>query len=166
MKTVILGATVAIFLLASSAGSQPRMGMMMDELGLSHQQVQQLETLMIQHQKEMVKERADLKMARLELKEIMMKDSIDEKAALAKQDKISSVKAEIARMNLRHKIAAQKILTAEQLSKWRLLKRGMGRHDRFDNDHWKGMRQMMKHGQMGPGMMGPGSQTPPDDEED
>lgn len=166
MKTLIFGATAAILLLTSSAGSQPRMGMMMEELGLSDQQVQQLESLKLQHQMEMVQKQADLKMARLELKEIMMKDSIDEKAALAKQDKISSVKAEIARMNLRYKIAAQKILTAEQLSKWRLLKRGMGRHDRFDDDHWKGMRQMMKRGQMGPGMMGPGSQTPADDEED
>ena len=155
MKRLVLGAVAILFLAAATANSQPGLGMMSDELNLTDQQMEQLETLKLQHQREMVQKQADLKMAGLDLKEIMMKDNIDEKAALAKQDKLSSIKADIAKAKLRHKIAARKLLDSDQLLKWRKLQKEMkGRRDGCGPDR-PGMGPM-GHGPMGPGMMGHG----------
>ena len=100
------------------------------------------------------------------MREIMMQNTVDEKAALANHDKISAIKAEISKMKLQNKLAMRKILTADQLEKWQGLQgRGgqrddccQGRGNRFDG------KMGPMHGQpMGPGFgPGRGSQMGPE----
>ena len=118
----------SILILATAASAQPRGGIMKaaDELGLTDQQIDKLEELGYQHQKEMIGKQAAVKEAKLEMKELMRKDNVDEKAAMAKQEKVLQAKADIARAMLKHKLAARKVLTEEQFDKWKKMKRGKG----------------------------------------
>jgi Spy/CpxP family protein refolding chaperone len=145
-KVILIAIAVAAMLAATLAFAQPGSpGRMADKLKLTDQQQEQLDNLRLQLQKDLVQKQADLKLARLDLKEIMMKTPIDEKAALKKQDQISSIRADIAKAKLQHIIAASKVLTADQLAQWKKMRRGMGER-----------RGHGRRGGTGRGMMGPG----------
>jgi Spy/CpxP family protein refolding chaperone len=108
---------------AVAANAQPGNIMAMaDELKLTDQQIEQFRSLRIQHEKEIIPLQADLKLAKLELREIMMKDKLDEKAALAKQDRISDIKARIARQKLQHTLDARKVLNDDQVKRWQKMR--------------------------------------------
>jgi hypothetical protein len=49
------------------------------------------------------------------MKEIMMKSKVDDKAAMAKQEQILKIRAEIAKARLKHKLEVRKTFTDEQL---------------------------------------------------
>jgi Spy/CpxP family protein refolding chaperone len=161
-RIVLIAMSFSLVLAAVAVANPGRMIAMADKLSLTDQQVEQLRNLKIQYQKEMIRLRADLQLARLELKEVMMKARLDEKAALAMQDRISNIKSSIDRKRLEHMIAARKILTEEQQAKWKKMRREdgpRGRHQRGD-----GPGRLMGRGPcMGPGMAPPppeGSEIP------
>jgi Spy/CpxP family protein refolding chaperone len=119
MKKVVIFATAIALLATSLAVAQPeRMGRMAGRLNLSDQQIDQLERLQIQYEKDMVKPQCDLKMERLNLRELLMQQNIDEKAVMSAGDSISMIKADIARIKLQHMLAARKVLTPDQLKQW------------------------------------------------
>jgi hypothetical protein len=94
----------------------------------------------------------------------MMQPKIDENAALNKQDRISEIKANIAKLRLQHMIAASKILTADQLAKWKKMRHEMGREGRGRRGfggRFGGMNGgPMMGGGPGCGMMGNTGETP------
>jgi periplasmic protein CpxP/Spy len=149
---ILLAAVVAI---AQPMGP----GRMAEKLGLTDQQVEQMRALQTKHQTDMIMRRAELKIARLELREIMTDTKLNENSALSKQDQISKMRSDIARLNLQHKIAMRKVLTDEQFKKWREMRHemrpGPGRHP-----GGRGGRGFRGDGPMGPcdksPMMGPG----------
>jgi len=151
MKTAVLTALMATILALPMANAQPWAGgKMAEQLKLTDQQTKQLQDLRFQQQKAMIPKRADLKLAQLDLKQSMMNPKVDERAALAKLDKVSSIKAEIAKMKLQNMLAMRKVLTDEQLSTWMKMRHEMG---------MRGKRGMRDRGEMGPmmhHMMGPG----------
>jgi len=131
------------------------MGPMAEQLKLTDQQMEQMQNLRFQLEKDMIKPESDLKLARLEMKQIMMQPKIDENAALSKQASISAIKAEIAKLQLQHKIAASKILTADQLTQWKKMHRGMEPFGRKGKGHGgPGCDKMMMGGGPCCGMMG------------
>jgi Spy/CpxP family protein refolding chaperone len=146
-KAILITIAIGTLLAASLVYAQPYgLGRMANRLDLTDQQQEQLENLRLQFDKSMVQKQADLKTARLDLREVMGKTPIDEKAALKKQDQISSIKADIARARLQHMIDASKVLTADQLAKWKKMRRGFGER----RGHGR------RGGGPGCGMMGPG----------
>lgn len=149
----ILAISASIFMFTAIASAQPRGGMMKaaDELGLTDDQIARMDDLMLQHQKDMIGKRAEIKELKLDLMALMRKSKVDEKAAMGLQDKISALKADLAKTQLKHKLAMRNILTAEQLQKWLKMQREFHRG--------KGMRsQGMEHSRMPHrGMMGPGA---------
>ena len=121
-----------------------------DELGLTDDQVDNLADMRFEHQKEMIKKKAALKEARLELRHLMRDAEVDKKAALSRQEKISAIKADIARAKLDHRLGMRTVLSAEQLDRWLKMCRKHGPGERMDH---KGKRG---HGGKGPGKgMGP-----------
>lgn len=157
MRKSILLAAIILFAAFGMVNAQPEgmgmkdmHGMMLEKLKLTDQQQEKLQDLMIQHQKDMVPKQADLKLAKLGLKEIMMKSDINENAALDQMDKISAIKAKIAKLRLQHKLATRKILTADQLKEFKQMHgmMGFGRHGRGPG---RMGGPMMGRG-MGPGM--------------
>lgn len=133
-RFVMFKSTLAVFasflILNVAASAQPRGGIMMaaDKLELTDQQIDKLEDLRYKHQKEMIGKQAAVKEAKLELRELMRKADVSEKAAMARQERVLQAKAETARAKLKHKLAARKVLTEEQFEKWQKMKRGKGHH--------------------------------------
>ena len=160
MFKIILAASILSLVFIPVANAQPKGGMMKatEDLKLTDQQMDKMADLRFEHQKAMISKRAALKEANLELREIMRKAEVDKKAALAMQDKISSLKAEIARTNLEHRLQMRDVLTKDQLQTWLKMQGRHGMHKgmrREGRDRHPGFE--MPEG-MGPGMgTGPGS---------
>lgn len=138
------------FLFIPSANAQPKGGMMMavDELGLTEDQVDKLADMRFAHQKEMIKKRAVLDEARLELRRLMNKAEVDKKAALSRQERISTIKADIARMKLDHRLGMREVLSGEQLDKWMEMRREHGSRGRMHNKGKRGHSDMGPKGEM------------------
>jgi Spy/CpxP family protein refolding chaperone len=155
MFKTILALFATVILLVTTVDAQPRKGIMMaaDGLELTDQQIDRLEELRFEHQKEMIKKQAVVKEARLEMRMLMKETRVDEKAALAKQDRIAGLKAEIGKAKLKHRLAMRQVLTDEQLEKWMKMKRDR-RHlgGRGDGFHPGCPGPHPEMGPMGPGM--------------
>jgi Spy/CpxP family protein refolding chaperone len=151
MNKTFLAALVSVLLILPVASAQPwGNGKMADKLNLTDQQMEQMQNLKMQAQKQLIPRNADLKLAQLELKEIMMKSKVDEKAAQAQIDKISAIKTSIAKLKMQNMLAMRKVLTDEQLNNWMQM-----RHEKGFREHRaKGVRGM--RGKMGCMMGSPG----------
>jgi len=139
MKRTLFMVLLTTLILATIAAAQPmNPGRMAEKLGLTEQQIEQMHGLMAKHQTDMIMRRAELKIARLELREIMMNPKLNENAALSKLDQISKMKSDIARLNLQHKIAMRKMLNDEQFKKWQDMRGDM--RPQFGRRHGRGGR--------------------------
>ncbi len=159
MFKVILALSMSSLLLVSVANAQPRGGMMMaaDELGLTEDQMDKLSDLRFEHKKAMIQKKAALQEAKLELRQLMRKAEVDKKTALSRQEKISAVKADMARTKLGHRLEMRKVLSGEQLDKWIKMCRQhgfrKGMHHKGERGH-PGMKPRQGRGSgkgMGPG---------------
>lgn len=112
---------------------QHHMKMMLMRLGLDDKQKAEVDRIMTVHMKDVIKKKADLDIAKLELKSILSKDPMDMKAAESKLKEIESIKTAIflAHLNVHQEIKS--VLTPEQQTK---------------------MKNMMEMHMMGGGVMG------------
>lgn len=94
-----------------------------EELGLSDKQVNNLKAIWSKYKKGVIRKKADIKIAEIELSEILGQDTIDFGKAKAKITKIGSMKQDIRLDHLNTIEKGQKVLTAEQLTKFRTLKK-------------------------------------------
>jgi len=89
-----------------------------DELGLSNDQVKKLEAIWYNHKKVAIRKKADLKIAQLELKNILSQQPTDFKKANAKIAEIGSLENGLRLDHLQSIEKARKVLTPEQLKKF------------------------------------------------
>lgn len=123
MRNVILALAAALILMPVVTQAQPCQIMAMaDQLKLTDQQIEQLQTNAMANHKEMIQLKADLEKAELELKEIMLAKQIDKKAALIKQETISAIKANMAQKRLANQIDRLNLLTDDQRA---MMRKGM-----------------------------------------
>lgn len=132
MFKVIFALSMSSLLLISVANAQPKGGIIKaaHELGLTDDQMDKVADMRFEHQKEMIKKKAALKEARLELRHMMRNAEVDKKAALAMQEKISSIKADVARIKLNHRLEMRGVLSSGQLEKWMKMRRKHGFRER------------------------------------
>lgn len=95
---------------------------MKQELGLSDQQVSQLQKLRTDGRKAAIRRRADTELARLGLQEIMQSQSVDEKALQTRIKELADLHAANLRAHVDAQLALRKILTAEQQEKLKQLR--------------------------------------------
>ncbi len=88
-----------------------------DELGLSNSQVKKLEAIWYNHKKVAISRKADLKIAQLELKNILSQQPTDFKKANAKIAEIGSLEKALRLDHLQSIEKARKVLTPEQFKK-------------------------------------------------
>lgn len=157
MKKVILILPLMLLVAISSAIAQRSPVWQEEELNLTEQQQQKMDDLRFQHQKAMIQKNADLKEAKLEMRNMMQKTEVDEKAVLGKQKQISALKAEIAEARLKHRLEMRKVLTPEQREKMNKMRRD---RDKFRKFHRDGERPRLR-GKRGEGD-GPGSGPGPE----
>jgi Spy/CpxP family protein refolding chaperone len=99
-----------------------------DALGLDDAKANEIKSLLQQLQKEMIKKRAEIQVAEVELKEILGKDSVDIKAAETKVKQIAALKTDAVMMHIQGIEDVKTKLTPEQKKKLTdmMQMRGMG----------------------------------------
>jgi Spy/CpxP family protein refolding chaperone len=123
-----------------------------ERLGLSEEQATQLREIHSEQRKAGIRQQADMRIARMELEELLMADTVDEKAVAAKVDQISRLQDKALRARVDTRLAVRKILSPEQARELGKLRQ---------------RRSPRGQGRMGPrrpGPWGPGN-TPPRDAE-
>lgn len=87
------------------------------ELGLSEAQIDQLEQLRSQERKAAIRRRADRAIARVELRDLLKADTVDEKAVRAKARQLADLESAGALARGEAAIALRKIVSADQAEK-------------------------------------------------
>lgn len=81
---------------------------------LSEEQAQQLKSLKVDHAKQIIPLKAEMKVKRLELNQLWGADALDEGAILAKSDEVLAIGTKIRQAATRHKLETAKLLSKEQ----------------------------------------------------
>ncbi|GEM_PF-3186426 len=85
-----------------------------DELELSKEQTQKLETLRYEMEKKSIDMRAELDKARLELNRLQDSEKIDRKAILSQAEKVNSLEGKLKIAKIEHMLDIAETLTPEQ----------------------------------------------------
>jgi len=92
------------------------------ELGLSAEQESQLRSLRQETRKAAIQRRADLRLARLGLREALQAPSLDEGAVHAKAKQLADLRSAQFQANVETRLLLRKVLTPEQQEKLRTLR--------------------------------------------
>ncbi|OQX91837.1 MAG: hypothetical protein B6D58_06075 [candidate division Zixibacteria bacterium 4484_95] len=155
MRYLITTLVLAFLLVpAISQAQMSKLLAMADELELTEEQIQRIQDNSFAMKKDLIQKKADLEKAKLELKQIMLAENIDKKAALKKVDEISVLKAELAKRKLSARIEQLNILNTEQRAKVRKMKmlkgpRGEGKCRKKEMGQGMRMHRPGCHGAMG-----------------
>jgi Spy/CpxP family protein refolding chaperone len=130
-KLVLLLAVVLLVGMSVSAYAMNKKGMhgkgmhseqMMAEkfeaLGLDEKQKETVKALHLKTKKEMIKKKADVDVAQIELKELLGKDTVDLQAVEAKVKQIEALKTDKMMTHIRTREEVKKILTPDQRKKF------------------------------------------------
>lgn len=111
---------------------------MFKKLGLDDKQKEAVRQIHLSTKKEMIKKRADVQLAKIELQEILSKDPVDLAAAETAVKKVESLKSDIKMLHIKAMVEIKSKLNAEQKKQFTAIMHHM----------------MMKHKMMRHGMMG------------
>ncbi|HSD27856.1 MAG TPA: Spy/CpxP family protein refolding chaperone [Vicinamibacteria bacterium] len=124
-SAVLMGAGV---MAQSDGAAGPRGGRdfdvarMRSELGLSDDQVAQLEKMRSDDRATSIRRRADLRIAQGELGDLLRAAAIDEAAVNAKLKQVTDLQAAATRARVEHALALRRILSPEQIEKMQALR--------------------------------------------
>ncbi len=137
-------------------GEHPFIGMF-KKLGLDKKQMEAVREIHLATMKEVIKKKADIKIAKIELMEILSKDPVDMTAAESAVKKIEGLKTEMKMTLIKSMVEIKSNLNAEQKEKFSsmmrhmMMKREMMRHGMSGGEcgcHKHGMGHMHEKGQM------------------
>ncbi|GEM_PF-1912205 len=123
---------------------------MMKALAPTPEQQEKLKSIHFSHQKKMAQMRADLQVARLDLRAAMDKDIPESGQVKAAVAKVNEARARMLTNRIEHQISFKEILTPEQREKLKEIR--MNRPFR-NQEHWRGPG-MRNRGMRGRGMGG------------
>jgi len=160
-----VAAIVAVALATSvAAQGRPGRGMqpqgperMKEALGLTEQQATDAEALHLRFRRESIQRRADLQLARLDLRELMKAATLDDKAIAVKVKSLQDLSAAAVKARVDQHVAFLKLLTPEQRTKLEALRA----------EHPRRARTGMRRDGRGQRRMGPppGEGDGPDEED-
>ncbi len=132
-------------------------------LGLDEKQMAEIKSIHFATMKEVTKKRADMQVARIELREMLSKDPVDLKAVEAKIRQIEAARGDIMMMHIKALEEVKSKLTPEQRKKFEsmmpMMQGGMMMGKMAGKGRMKGGSQgCCMCGMMGGGMMGPGDE--------
>jgi Spy/CpxP family protein refolding chaperone len=116
---------------------------MQKELGLSDEQVSQLRTLRFEAAKAGLQAQTDVKLKRLELRELMRADEPNQAAIDKALRGLADAQYALMKNRIQHQLAMRQVLTPEQRKKAEGMKRQFMRH-------WMGRRFLERRGTRGP----------------
>lgn len=137
-------------------GHGPGMGHLMamgDELGLTDDQRDKIEALVIDHKLAQIDRRAAMQKAKVQLHVLMRDDDASESAVMKQIDKLSDLRADMQKSKYTHRKSIHAVLTAEQLDKVKKLRKSHGkRGGKFGQAQHgceQGKGKFGRHGQKG-----------------
>jgi Spy/CpxP family protein refolding chaperone len=146
---------------AAMAGEHPMLGKL-KALGLDEKQMGEVKAIHFRVMKEVIKKKADLQVARVEMKEILGQEPVDLKAAEAKIRQIEALRGDMKIMHIKAREEVKSKLTPEQKKKFEAMMATMpmmhgGMMGKMNGKcGMKGkMKKCKKCGMMGGGMMDP-----------
>jgi Spy/CpxP family protein refolding chaperone len=89
-----------------------------EALGLDEKQKETVKAIHLKTKKEMIRKKADVEVAQVELKELLAKDPVDLQAAEAKVKQLEALKTDMKMTHIRTREEVKKILTPEQKKKF------------------------------------------------
>ena len=92
-----------------------------DELGLSDQQISDLESIHSSLRKDEIRVEADLRIAEVELDELLRAEKVDLSKVKPKLEQIGKLQANLKFLHIKAREDGRKVLTQEQLRKFRTL---------------------------------------------
>jgi Spy/CpxP family protein refolding chaperone len=138
LLVLLLGMVVSSDAMSKKGGDKKGMGgmemgmcderMMMKKfasLGLDDRQKEDIKAIHLRIKKDMIRKKADIGVAQVELREVLSKDTVDLQAAEAKVKQIESLKAEMKITHIRTHEEVKSKLTPEQRKKFSAM-HGMG----------------------------------------
>lgn len=120
-------------------------------LGLDDRQNESVRTIHMKMRKEEIRGKADIEVAEIELKEILMKDPVDLKAAEEKLKQIETMKTGLRYDHIKAHEEVKAVLTPEQREKLGPMMMEMGRGGMMGGCMCCGMDMMHGHDDMGMG---------------
>lgn len=149
---------------------RPEGGQMERAAGLTDAQIAQLRKIRQEDQKQAIRRRADMRIAHMELNELLDAPTIDEKAVALKVKALSDLQAAALKARVDQRLAMRKIASADQLEKLRSMHRERGRGGEGERGPGRGPRPPGRFGgpdgQRGPDGAGPPGDDPQDDDVD
>lgn len=151
MNPIILMLTIPAILLAGPRNKMekprhPGMEMkMIEQLDLSDEQAAEIHDMRIAHQKEIVPLKADLKLAQIELDELIQTGDPSKKLDAAIK-KVNTLEGKLNELQIRHRVAVNNVLTDEQRAMMLKMHHGCGM-DPEKTGHYSGK---CKKGAFGP----------------
>jgi len=122
-KLMLVMITVVVFLLlfAGSVFSQPPETdkLFRPGLGLSPEQREKIRSTALEGRKDEIRLSSDLKIAHLELRELMQQDNLDKAKINKKLDEIGALRTKLQKAKFERKMALRDVLTKEQLQTFR-----------------------------------------------
>jgi Spy/CpxP family protein refolding chaperone len=118
----VIGAVLAGLTVMAADQPKPRpdrRAEMREKLGLSEQQQTQIRDLQMEFRKQQIEARAKIKVMRLELRQLMSADKLEDTAIRAKGKAIADAEAAQGLARVEHRLALAKILTPEQRRAWK-----------------------------------------------
>jgi Spy/CpxP family protein refolding chaperone len=97
------------------------------KLGITNEQYAKLQTAFLNSSKNAIRGKADLKIKRLELAQLMNEDKVDRAQVEQKVNEISALHASLLKNQIEARLAIRETLTADQLSKLREWRHTQGR---------------------------------------
>lgn len=89
-----------------------------ERLDINQEQTGKIDKLKASHKKEMIPLRASIKVARIELSELLMRPETNEKELQDKLDKLSNLRTKMQKSRIRLVLESKKLLTKDQLEKF------------------------------------------------
>jgi len=137
-----LGSVVSVMALSAvavgaAAGGASRREQFQEKLGLTDTQMTQLHKLRTEQQEKAIRRRADLRVARLEMRNLLAAPTVDEQAVRAKAQQVGELLIAAARDLAEAGLALRRIVSADQAEKlleMREHRAGAWRHHRWSHD--------------------------------
>lgn len=95
-----------------------------DKLDLTAEQKDKIKKIHFEAKKEAIKLKAEIELAQLELKYMMMADVPSEKEILKAVDNLGQLKTKMKKAKIQKRFEVRQLLTEEQLGKWKEMKKG------------------------------------------
>ncbi|KPL02839.1 MAG: hypothetical protein AMJ90_04630 [candidate division Zixibacteria bacterium SM23_73_2] len=141
LKVVPLVFLMVLLVFSFSYSQKQKSPFKADKLELTYQQKEKMRDLRTDSQKERIKLKADLKIARLELKDLMREEKPVRREIYRKIEEMGDLKVKLQKSRVDQRLAMKEILTPEQLDKLQDLKR-----KRFFHKGMEGRKKMEHRG--------------------